>query len=662
MARSPAERVRRLADVSGAVQAAAWSIVGAAVVTALYIGRDLLIPISLALLLSFVLSPLVSLAKRARIPRSLAVVCLVVLAFGVIFGIGAIFAGQVSQLAGDLPKYQSTMQAKVQSVGGYLGGSRTLERAAGLLQDLSRELDRPQPAASSRGGGVGQGPDRPAQTPVLVEIRQPDPTSLDNLRALLEPLLHPMATTGVIAIFVIFILLQREDLRNRFMALAGARDIQRTTAALDDAARRLSRFLLTQLVLNSGFGLAIGFGLWAIGVPSAALWGIMAAVLRFVPYVGAVIAAIFPMLLAAAVDPGWTKLAMTAALFGVVEPLVGHVVEPMAYGRSTGLSPVAVVVAATFWTVLWGPIGLVLATPLTVCLVVLGRHVESLSFLEMLFGDRPALSPPEIFYQRMLARDPAEASEKAAEFLKERTLSDYYEEVALPGLLLAQHDAERGEIEGERLATLRSSVFELVEDLEPWRDRSPDEAPTRDPEAIDAIESVDGGEDRGPKVVGAPGDGTHSAFRVRCVGARTPVEEGAAAIVAQMLRKHGLDPEIEDEDFLLTSGVVEMESAGPSIVCAAFLDESEAQLRLVVRRLRRRLPHSYLVAGFWTSRDRGVGREALERSSKADVVAFSLREAVEACAAEAWRRAAKPVGDRPEGGPQTAPRRASAVT
>ena len=262
-------------------------------------------------------------------------------------------------------------------------------------------------------------------------MRQPDPGALESLKALISPLLHPLATTGIIVIFVIFILLQREDLRNRLIRLAGSHDLQRTTAALDDAANRLSRLFLIQLLLNGTFGVIIGTGLWLIGVPSAILWGILAAVLRFVPYIGAAIAAAFPLALAVAVDPTWSMLLWTLALFLIVEPIVGHVIEPMVYGHSTGLSPVAVVASATFWTALWGPIGLVLATPLTVCLVVLGRHVERLEFLDVMFGDRPALSPPEIFYQRMLAGDPTEASDKAEEFLKERSLAPYYDEVAL---------------------------------------------------------------------------------------------------------------------------------------------------------------------------------------------------------------------------------------
>ena len=322
----------------------------------LYFGREIFVPVALAILLSFVLAPVVNLLQRIRIPRAVAVVSVVALAFAAIFGLGGLMATQLTQLAGDLPRYQSTMREKIQSFRGATAGSGTLERAADMLQDLSKELDKPKDTArASAGPLVRQASPTGAVQPVPVEVRQPDPGALESLRTVISPLIHPLATTGIIVIFVIFILLQREDLRNRFIRLAGSHDLQRTTAALDDAGSRLSRLFLIQLVVNAAFGLAIGLGLWLIGVPSAVLWGILAGVLRFVPYIGAFIAAAFPLALAAAVDPGWSMLLWTLALFLVIEPVVGHVVEPMVYGHSTGLSPVAVVVSATFWTALVGP-------------------------------------------------------------------------------------------------------------------------------------------------------------------------------------------------------------------------------------------------------------------------------------------------------------------
>ena len=525
------------------LSAVATAILAVIIIMTLYFGREIIIPIALAILLSFVLAPLVGLLQRIRVPRGLAVVSVVILAFALIFAMGSLLASQLTQLAGDLPRYQSTISEKIQSFRETTAGRGTLERASGMLKDLSKELDKPKDAAL--GAGAILSPKAPAPlTPVPVEVRQPDPGALESLRTLISPLLHPLATTGIIIIFVIFILLQREDLRNRLIRLAGSHDLQRTTAALDDAAGRLSRLFLIQLLLNGTFGVVIGIGLWLIGIPSAILWGILAAVLRFVPYIGAAIAAAFPLALAVAVDPSWSMLLWTLALFLVVEPIVGHVIEPMVYGHSTGLSPVAVVASATFWTALWGPIGLVLATPLTVCLVVLGRHVERLEFLDVMFGDRPALSPPEIFYQRMLAGDPTEAAEKAEEFLKERSLSSYYDEVALKGLQLAQVDAERGALDHERLTKIRDAVGEFANDLSDQDDRPPPKVrSTTDAEATSAVESVaeDAPYENLPVLSkeDLPPDwqGEHP---VLCVAGRSLIDEAAAIMLGQLSTAHGL--------------------------------------------------------------------------------------------------------------------------
>src|SRR6202023_2030881 len=294
--------------------------------------------------------------------------------------------------------------------------------------------------------------------PIPVEVRQPDPGALQTLAALISPLVAPLATAGVVVVFVIFILLQQRDLRNRLVRLAGSQDLQRPPAAMSDAGERLNRLFLTQLMLNAAFGLVIGSGLWLIGVPSAPLWGIMGMILRFIPYVGAIIAAIFPLVLAAAFGPGWSMVLWTAALFLVVEHIFGHGIEPLLYGHSSGLSPVAVIASATFWTWMWGPIGLILATPVTICMVVLGRHVDRLKFLEVMFGDEPPLTPAETVYQRMLARDPVEAAEQAQVFLREKPLVAYYDEILLEGLRLAQTDAERGLLDQERMEHVRDAV------------------------------------------------------------------------------------------------------------------------------------------------------------------------------------------------------------
>jgi predicted PurR-regulated permease PerM len=603
----------------------------------LYFGREIIIPIALAILLSFVLAPLVGLLQRIRVPRGLAVVSVVIIAFAFIFAMGSLLATQLTQLAGDLPRYQSTITEKIQSFRDTTAGRGTLERASGMLKDLSKELDKPKDVVSAPGAGAIVNPKATAPlTPVPVEVRQPDPGALESLQRLISPLLHPLATTGIIIIFVIFILLQREDLRNRLIRLAGSHDLQRTTAALDDAARRLSRLFLIQLLLNGTFGVVIGTGLWLIGVPSAILWGILAAVLRFVPYIGAAIAAAFPLALAVAVDPTWSMLLWTLALFLVVEPIVGHVIEPMVYGHSTGLSPVAVVASATFWTALWGPIGLVLATPLTVCLVVLGRHVERLEFLDVMFGDRPALSPPEIFYQRMLAGDPSEASEKAEEFLKARSLSSYYDEVALKGLQLAQADAERGALNHERQIRIRDAVSEFANNISDREDRPlPKVSSTTDAEATSAVETVAEDAPYESLPILSKEDlppGWQGEHPVLCMAGRSLIDEAAAVMLGQLSTAHGLAARVEGAQALSTANVFRLETTGVAIVCLVYMDASgPSHMRYSVRRLRRKLPKATIILGCWMKDMDPTALEKLRDDAKADLASASLGKAVKLC-------------------------------
>jgi predicted PurR-regulated permease PerM len=630
-------KTRSNEEVAGLVGAAATAILAVIIISMLYFGRDILVAVALAILLSFVLAPLVNLLQRIHVPRGVSVVSVVILAFALIFAMGSLLAGQLSQLAGELPNYQSTISQKIQSFRDAKSGSKTLERASDMLKDLGKELDKPKDASAVRPSNPTLSPNSPTPvTPVPVEVRQPDPGALESLRALISPLIHPLATTGIIVIFVIFILLQREDLRNRLIRLAGSSDLQRTTAALDDAARRLSRLFLTQLALNSAFGLVIGIGLWLIGTPSAILWGILAAALRFVPYIGAIISAAFPLALAVAIDPGWSMLLWTLALFLIVEPVVGHVIEPMVYGHSTGLSPVAVVASATFWTALWGPIGLVLATPLTVCLVVLGRHVERLEFLDVMFGDRPALSAPEIFYQRMLAGDPTEAAEKAEEFLKERSLASYYDEVAVKGLQLAQADSERGALDHERLVKIRDAVSEFVGDISERDDEtaSSDDL-TTDAEASSAIESVS---------KNAPGEHLavlrkqclpedwQSEHPILCIAGRSLIDEAAAIMLSQLSSAHGLAARVENAEALSMTNVVRLDPVGITMACLIYLGTSgEAHMRYAVRRLRRRLPRATIMLICCARETDEASLKLLRESAKADLVAASIGDAVRLC-------------------------------
>jgi hypothetical protein len=357
-----------------------------------------------------------------------------------------------------------------------------------------------------------------------------------------------------------------------------------------------------------------------------------------VPYIGAFIGAAFPLALALAVDPTWSMLLWTVALFLVVEPIVGHVIEPMVYGHSTGLSPVAVVASATFWTALWGPIGLVLATPLTVCLVVLGRHVERLEFLDVMFGDRPALSPPEIFYQRMLAGDPTEAAEKAEEFLKERSLSSYYDEVALKGLQLAQSDAERGALDQERMVKIRDAVREFADDISEQDDRPPPKTiPTTDAEATSAVESVSedapyenlpvlAREDLPPEWQGPQ--------PVLCVAGQTLIDEAAAIMLGQLTTAHGLSARVEGAEALSTANIFRLETAGVAIVCLVYMNASTpAHMRYAVRRLRRKLPAAAIILACCLKEMDPAALENLREGAKADLAAASLGEALKLCIA-----------------------------
>ena len=615
------------------------AVVTAIIIGALYFGRELFVPIALAILLSFVLAPLVRVLQRWHVPRGISVVGVVLLAFLSIFALGGVIATQVAQLAGDLPRYEVTMREKIKSVRGTTATSGTLERAADVLQDLGKELNKPKDTTTTLVPSAQTVPPGQEIKPIPVEVRQPPPTTLESIAALISPLLRPLTTTGIMAIFVVFILLQREDLRNRFIKLAGSHDLQKTTVALDDAATRLSRLFLIQLALNTGFGIVIGAGLWAIGVPSPVLWGILAAVLRFVPYIGAFISAVFPLTLAAAVDPGWSMLLWTGALFLVAEPLVGHVIEPLVYGHSTGLTPVAVVASATFWTALWGPVGLVLAIPLTVCLVVLGRHVERFEFLDVMLGDRPALSPSELFYQRMLAGDPAEAVDKAEEFLKERSLSSYYDDVALPGLRLAQNDVARGVLNRAQTEAIKASVAEVVEDLSDQDDRTPVSETTRDREAAAALESINDPESDLPiidKEKLAPEWQTETP--VVCAAGRGPLDEAVAVMLAQVLDKHGLHARVEGVEAIASTSIFHLETKGVAMVCVSYLDTSSpAHMRYTIRRLRRRLPQARIMLGCWMA-----DVDTLRDAAKPDDVAITLRDAVRLCL-EAARKPASPV-------------------
>lgn len=583
-----------------------------------------MLPIALAILLSFVLAPLVRLLQRLYLPRLAAVLLVVLLAFAAISGIGTLMFAQVTQLAGDLPRYQSTLSEKIRALRGAATASGTLEQASQVLRNLQRELDRPKSEnlGSTVPPGAGARPDRP----IPVEVRQPDPGALQTVAALIGPLIHPLAATGIIVIFVVFILLQQQDLRNRLIRIAGSHDLQRTTMAMDDAGQRLSRLFLMQLALNAAFGLIIGMGLWVIGVPSAPLWGILAMVLRFVPYIGAIVAAILPVIVATAVDPGWSMMLMTGALFLVVEPLIGHVIEPMVYGHSSGLSPTAVVASATFWTWLWGPVGLILATPLTTCLVVLGRHVERLKFLEVLLGDRPALTPSEIAYQRTLARDPIEATEQARSLLKEKTLTDYYEQILFEGLRLAWADLQRGRLDQEQMQRIRETVAEVVEDLETYKDSQHSPSSPKDEGPLAKLKEL---EQPAAPLDGSPLSQQQSRRAVLCVPGPSLLDEAVAMPFAQLLRRDGISAEAKEAETLSVSKLLALETKNVALICLCYLEHATpAQLHYASRRLRRQAPATPIIIIVFNETPQTPDSERLQLPQNVELVQGSLSHAV----------------------------------
>ncbi len=580
-------------------------------VAVLYFGRELFIPLVLAVLLGFVLAPLVRGLRGLHVPRPPAVLLAVGLAFALILGLGGVLGRQVSLLAENLPSYQTTVQAKL---AGLRAAGGWVDRISGALAEMRHSAAPTAPPAET--ASRAEGP-----RPLPVELHSPEPNALQTLQALLAPLLGPLATLAMVLILVVFILLYREDLRDRLLRLAGARDLHRTMAAMDDAAYRLSRYFLAQTGLNAGFGAFIAVCLWFIGVPNPLLWGVVAGASRFIPFIGSVMAGAFPALLAVAVDPGWSMLLEVLVLFAVAELLMGQVLEPWIFGHSTGLSPIAIVAAATFWTWLWGPVGLLLSVPLTVCLVVLGRHVERLEFLEVALGDQPALEPEEQFYQRALAGDTDALIEQADKCLRERPLAAYLDAVAMPALRLAQQDMARGSLEEDRLARFRGSLGELVEDLE--ESREPAKA--------------------------APPPGWQAPGAVLCLGGRGPLDNVAAALMAQVLAAQGFGVQ---QGGLIGSAAGTGPSAPPRLVCFCFIEggSSAATARTLLRRQRRRLPGVPALALAWQAAPEGGLVQALRAEDA--LVAASLPEAVVAATSLAGE--ALPVVPRPAPEPPAA--------
>jgi predicted PurR-regulated permease PerM len=570
---------------------AIWLLATLGIVAALYFAKTVFMPVAVAVLLTFVLAPPFRVLRGWGLPRAVAAPIVVALAFIFMLAIASILGQQLTQLAERLPQYEFTITQKIQKLRDSMLSGGTFERMSRFLgkvnqQMLGTQSDRPTASIS----------DQPKPAPV--EIVQPPPRPTEVIRRLAEPLLDPLTTFGLIVLFVLFFLLERETLRDRMIRLAGSHDLGRTTEAINDAARRLSRYFLLQTGLNALFGTLVAVGLTVIGVPNPILWGILGILLRFVPYVGAWIAAALPIAVSFAVDPGWSMTLWTAALFLVIEPIIGQVLEPLVYGRSTGVTPVAVIVSATFWTWLWGPVGLLLSTPLAVCLGVLGRHIESLQFLGIMIGDEPPLTPAQSFYQRTLSVSTNEAIDEIEQCLKQgKDLIACYQDIVLEALLLASIDRRRGVLDNGNVEQINEVVRSMLAEFAEYEQPS-----SPKPQPIEV--SGQAQRERTPAALALGRDGRP----VLCISGPGPFDHTAAQILAQVLERIGIRVRLESDAGISPLNVTQLTTADVQVVCLSYLylGHSPAHLRYSIRRLRRRMPSTMIVACLFGYEERSV--------------------------------------------------------
>ncbi|TPM24972.1 AI-2E family transporter [Mesorhizobium sp. B2-2-2] len=594
-----------------------------ATVAILYVAKEVLLPLAIAVLLTFALAPIVSLLRKLKLPRMIAVLGAVASAFVLVSLFSLIVATQVSQVAQDIPTYQSNILEKIRTLKETGSEDGLISRLGKVFERVNTEINKSQP-----NGQADVEQTTKQQDPLLVQIFSPQ-RPIETLRNIIEPLIGPLATTGLVIIVVIFMLLEREELRDRFIRLVGYSDLHRTTQALQDAGSRVGQYLLMQLVVNIVYGVPLAIGLWFLGIPNALLWGMLAVVLRFVPFIGPVIAAVIPLFLAFAVAPGWSLLVWTGALFILAELVISNVVEPWLYGSHTGLSPLAIIVAAVFWAWLWGPVGLVLSTPLTVCLVVLGRHVPQFEFLQILFGDEPVLDPKERLYQRLLADDIDEATDNAEEMLEEKYLIEFHSTVAIPALLLGEQDRARGALTATQLANLAENARTLVANLNEIA--AEEEEEEEDEHAEKEGASADPGEEDEDQAEFAPDLPDGAGKSVLCIGGRGDLDDVAAAMLAQVISIEGADCVAASHRDLLPARIRKLPLEARDAVVVGFLNrDSFKHAVFVVRRLRRLAPRARIGIALWHDTHDKPREDAagLAEQLEADFVAFNVVDCV----------------------------------
>jgi predicted PurR-regulated permease PerM len=582
-------------------------------IAVLYFAREILIPLAFALILTFVLTPVVALLERSRIGRvpSVAVTVLVTIAAaGCIAGIIAI---QLVNAAQELPRYRQNIQAKMAALRIPTTGPFGL--AANSVKEIAREFSSPAAPSPELAPPAQNRKQRTAPSapgiPLPVQVVQPPANELEYVRDLVQPVLRPLAVTGLVLVFTVFMLIKRHDLRHRLFRLVGLGQINIMTQVLDDAAQRVSRYLLMQILVNAGFGALFGFGLYWIGVPYPALWGVVAGLLRIVPYIGTMVAAALPIALSLAAFNNWLPPLLVFLLFAGLEMIIGNFVEPWLYGANTGISSLALLVAVVFWTILWGPAGLILSTPLTVCVVVLGRYVPQLSFLHVLLGDEVVLGAEAQIYQRLLAMDQPEAHAIVDRFLEARPLVELYDSVLIPALSLVEQDRHKGAIDPTREEFLFLSINDMITELS---EHQP---------AHDSSQSEDAAAESGPA--------ERLSARIICLPANDRADEVTAAMLAQILEQAGhaaLSLPIAHASLVEMLALLEIRQ--DDVICISALPPfAFPPARTMCKLIRERFPKVKLVIGVWGfSGDTEKAKARFERTQP-DRLLTSLAQAVE---------------------------------
>jgi len=614
----------------------------------LYFARDVLVPITLAIILSLLISPLVRALRRAGLGQTSSVL-VAVLALSVSFASVAFMAGmQLARMAASLPQYEHTIRHKLATLNAMtVGRLHTLSDETRRLvgEHIEQDLTAPEPVVP-----LPVVPLPVAPTPIAPTLIEPAPAAVapaatvslqapgypDNPLQVIEKVLAsvwvPLETTGIMLVVLVFVLLEHEAMRDRFIRIAGGTDVRATTLALNDASERLSRFFVSQFTVNFGLGIALWVGLAIIGLPHAVLWASLAAALRFVPYVGVWIAAFFSVLLGAAVDPGWTLAIATLTLFIIVELIASQLVEPELYGHTTGMSPLSVVVAAIFWSWLWGPVGLIVSTPLTLCLVVAGRHIKALSLLDILLGDTRALSMSQRFYQRALSADSDEIIASARAFLKGNSFAAYCDLVLMPALHLAFLDVSSGAISREQQLKVRNTIVAVIAALGGETRSLP-----RRRSRVSVLDDLSAGRQlrqqreqltgrwQGPLAV-PPGS------VMLCVGLGSIPDDLATELLVRILRDQKLDARHLSVDDLQQLPPPEAAPGSVSMVylVSAFPSSQRLRAESTAAEIRRRFPGAFLVTVLLPGLLLQAG-PAADTIRSADKAAGSFSEALQIC-------------------------------